>query len=205
MAAYGVTYDVAPRETYDRVQVAIRIGIVIVLSILGGAMGWLGGLIYVGIPVLAAILISQRGAQRYIDESEQNISLWLRYIAAFYSYMLLLTDKFPTEDPRQIVRFEPAPSGEPTPGGVLVRIILAIPHGIVLALLGIVAAVLLLIAAISVLIQESYPRGIFDFLRGYMRWHARVAVYMAGLVQEYPPFALDTGDETPQLPAPSQG
>jgi len=203
--AYGVTYDIAPQERYDRVQVAIRIGILIVLSILGGAFGWLPGLVYIGIPVLAAILISQRGAQRYVDESEQNISLWLRYVAAFYSYMLLLTDKFPTEDPAQIVRFEPAPSGEPTPGGVLIRIILVIPHGIVLALLGIVAGLLLLIAAIAVLIQESYPRGIFDFLRGYMRWHARVAVYMAGLVQEYPPFAFDTGDEVPRLPAPSQG
>jgi hypothetical protein len=204
MATYGATFDIDRPERYDRTQIAIRLLILIVLSILAGSMGWVHGLLYLGLPVVAAILISQKGAKQFHAESEQNITMWLRYAIAFYAYMGLLTDKLPNEDPRQTMRFNVAPNGEPTPGNVLLRIITAIPHAIVLAILGIVAVVLGIIAAISILVGESMPEGIFNFLRGYVRWQARVYAYMAGLVQEYPPFALDTGPESaavPQLPA----
>jgi len=199
--AYPVIFDLDQQPKYDKMQVVIRILILIVLSILGGVFGWAGWLLYLAIPVLAAILISQKGAQRYFGEANDDIVKWLRIVAAFYSYMFLLTDRLPNEEPKQTLRLEISPQGEPTVGGVLLRIIYAIPHAIVLSLLGIVAALLALIAAIMVLVQESYPEGIFGFLRGYMRWHARVAAYMAGLVQDYPPFAFDTGPESPALPA----
>lgn len=199
MASYGVTFDIDRQETYDRTQVVIRLLVLIVLSILAGAFGWVHGALYIGIPVVAAILISQKGAKQYHAESETNMTMWLRYIVAFYAYIGLLTDKLPNEDPRQTLRFDVAPTGEPTPGKVLVRIITVIPHAIVLALLGFVAAVLSIVAAIMILVSESYPEGIFNFLRGYVRWQARVYAYMAGLVQEYPPFALDTGPESPVL------
>lgn len=198
--AYGVTFDATHQEHYDRVQVVIRLLILIVLSILGGVFGWAYGALYLVIPVLAAIMISQKGARKYLDESEQNITLWLRYVIAFYSYMGLLTDKLPNQP--DAIRFDVTPQGEPTAGNVLLRIILAIPSAIVLGLLLVVAGVLGLIAAIMILIQESYPEGIFNFLRGCMRWEARLLAYLAGLVQEYPPFAFDTGPEsgTPALP-----
>lgn len=205
MAVYGATFDIDHQQTYDRTQVVIRILIIIVLSILAGAIGWIFGALYLGIPVLAAILISQKGAQQYFAESEQNMTLWLRYIVAFYAYLGLLTDKLPNEDPRQTLRFDVATAGEPTAGGVLLRIITAIPHAIVLALLSIVAGVLLVVAAIMVLVNESYPEGIFNFLRGYLRWQVRVYAYLAGLVQDYPPFAFDTGPESPAVPQLSSG
>jgi hypothetical protein len=204
MAIYGATFDIDRPERYDRTQIAIRLLILIVLSILAGSMGWIHGLLYLGLPVVAAILISQKGARQFHAESEQNVTMWLRYAIAFYAYMGLLTDKLPNEDPRQTLRFNVVPDGEPTPGNVLLRIITAIPHAIVLAILGIVAVILGIIGAISILVGETMPEGIFNFLRGYVRWEARVYAYMAGLVQEYPPFALDTGPESaaaPQLPA----
>ncbi len=200
MTSYGVTFDIQPPERYDRTQIAIRILIIIVVAFIAQSIG---GLLYLAIPVLAAILISQKGAQTYFAESEQNMGMWLRYIIAAYAYLGLLTDRLPNEDPRQTMRFEIAPSGEPTAGGVLLRIITAIPHFIVLALLGIVAGLLILVAAIMILVNETYPSGIYDFLRGYLRWEARVLAYLAGFVQDYPPFAFDTGSELPgaqQLP-----
>ena len=195
MTSYGVTFDIQQPQRYDRTQIAIRILIVIVASILAAAVGWVHGALYLAIPVLAAILISQKGAQTYFAESEQNMGMWLRYVVATYAYMGLLTDKLPNEDPRQTMRFEITPSGEPTSGAVLLRIITAIPHFIVLLLLGIVAGLLTLVAAIMILVNETYPAGIYDFLRGYLRWEARVLAYLAGFVQDYPPFAFDTGSE----------
>jgi hypothetical protein len=204
MTSYGVTFDIERPLRYDRTQVLIRILIIVVASILAGALGWISTGLYLALPVLAAILISQKGAARYLAESEQNMTLWLRYIIAAYAYLGLLTDKLPNEDPHRTLRFEVTPSGDPTPGGVLVRIITAIPHAIVLGLLGVVAAVLIVVAAIMILVNESVPEGIHSFLRGYLRWQARVYVYLAGLVQEYPPFSFDIGPEgagTPRLPS----
>jgi hypothetical protein len=209
MATYPVIFDIKQQDAFDRVHIAIRLVIFIILSILAGAIGWIFGLLYLAVPVLAAIFIAQKGAKQYFAEADQNMVLWLRWIIAFYSYLFLLTDRLPNEDPKETLRFDVKPEGEPTAGGVLVRIILAIPHLIVLAVIGIIAVILLIIAAIMVLAQEKYPAGIFDFLRADMRWNVRVFVYLAGFAQEYPPFAFDTGPEGPEAvaagvaPAPS--
>jgi hypothetical protein len=204
MAAYPAVFDIQQPEKYNRAQIVIRILILIILSILGGALGWIYGLIWLAIPVLAAILISQKGAERYLAESEQDMTKWLRYIVGFYAYLFLLTDRLPNEDLRETMRFEVTPTGTPSVGQALLRIILAIPHAIVLALLGIVAGLLMLIAAIMILVQETYPEGIYSFLRGYQRWNVRVLAYLASLADEYPPFALDTGSEGAAPAPPAQ-
>ncbi len=204
MATYAATLNIDQQPRYDRTQLVIRILILVVLSLLG-ALGWISGLLYIGVPVLAVVLISQKGAKQYIADAGDNMARWLGYIFAIYAYIGLLTDRLPTDNPREVVRYEITPSGEPTAGHVLLRIILAIPHAIVLALLGIVAFVLLVIAAIMILVQESYPSSIFGFLRGYLRWQVRLYAYLAGLVQEYPPFALDTGEDGPAAAGDSAG
>jgi hypothetical protein len=195
MASYPVIFDIKQQEKYDRVQIAIRLVIVIILSIIAGAIGWIFGLLYLAVPVLAAILIAQKGAQTYFAEREQNMMQWLRWIAGLYSYLFLLTDRLPNQDVKETLRLEVTPHGEPTPGGVLLRIILAIPHLIVLSIIGFIAFILMIIAAIMILIQENYPAGIFNFIKADMRWNARMYGYLAGFAQDYPPFAFDTGPE----------
>lgn len=203
---YPVTFDVEQPERFDRGQVVLRLLILIILSILGGALGWIYGLVYLAIPVLAALLISQKGSERYIADSPNNMVRWLRVITGFYAYISLLTDRFPDDAPDAPVRFDVQAHGTPSLGDALLRIILAIPHAIVLWILGIVAAILAIIAAIMILIQESYPASIYGFLRGYVRWQARVLAYMAALTQDYPPFELDTsgGGRAPEAPAEPQ-
>jgi hypothetical protein len=195
MATYPAIFDIDQQPEYARVQIAIRILIVVIISLLSFITSWLFGLIYLAIPVGAAILIAQKGAATYLREAEQNMTSWLRLLIAVWAYMLVMTDRLPNQDPKETLRFDVTPQGEPTAGGVLLRIITAIPHAIVLGLIGIVSFVLLIVAGIMVLIQEKYPEGIFTFQRGYLRWNARVYAYMAGLAQEYPPFAFDTGPE----------
>ena len=136
-------------------------------------------MIWLGIPVLAAVLISQKGAEKYLAESGDNMTKWLGIIVAVYAYFGLLTDKLPMSEPRDTLRFDVHASGAPSIGQALLRIIMVIPHLIVLAFLGFVAGLLIFVAAIMILIQESYPAGIYGFLRGYMRWHARVLAYLA--------------------------
>jgi hypothetical protein len=75
---------------------------------------------------------------------------------------------------------------------VAFRLILAIPHLIVLALLGIAGCVVVLIAFFAVLFTGRWPTGLRDFVIGVFRWSIRVQAYLALLTDEYPPFSLDS-------------
>ncbi len=66
-----------------------------------------------------------------------------------------------------------------------------IPHGIILWLYGIAVAVIMFIAFWAILFTGKYPRGMYDFVVGYMRWSVRVETYMSLMRDEYPPFSGD--------------
>jgi hypothetical protein len=73
----------------------------------------------------------------------------------------------------------------------LVKWFLAIPHFIVLAFLYIGAVFAVIGAWFAIVFTGRYPRGIFTYLEGLMRWHNRVVAYALILVtDEYPPFRL---------------
>ncbi len=194
---YPVTFDVARPEKFERPQMVIRIIVVLIVAFIG-FIGWFFGLVYLAFPIMAAIFISQKGPEKFLQDDGPRMTGWLRWILALYAYFFILTDRFPTESPESVIRFEVRTGGTPTVGSALLRIILAIPSAFVLGLLGIVGGIILIIAAIMVLVQENYPEGLWGFQLGLMRWQARLLAYVSSLVEPYPPFALDTGPE--QMP-----
>ncbi len=197
--AYPATFNVTLPEEFDKAQVILRVVIVIVLSIFQVGNIIFGGA-YLLLTVLAAVLIAQKGPAQYLEDAEEGPTKWLRYLLGFYSYMALATDKLPTSAPEEVVDLKVEPNGTPSVGSALIRIILAIPHAIVLALLGIIFAICWIVAAIAILINGTYPEWAANFIRGYLRWTARVMVYMASLVDEYPPFSFE--GEAAGAPAP---
>ncbi len=200
--AYPATFNVTSPEEFDKAQVALRVVIVLVLSFLQIGNIIFGGA-YLILPVLAAVLIAQKGAAQYLADAEEGPTKWLRYLMGFFSYMALATDKLPTSDPEAVVDLQVQPTGVPSIGSSLLRIILAIPHAIVLALLGIIFAICWIVAAIAILINGTYPEWAANFIRGYLRWTARLMVYMASLVDEYPPFSFEADEQTALPEAPS--
>lgn len=74
---------------------------------------------------------------------------------------------------------------------VFFRLILAIPHTIILGALAYVVSVTAFIAWIAILVTGKCPEGLWKFHAGYLRWTARANGYMYLLTDRYPPFSLD--------------
>ncbi len=117
-----------------------------------------------------------------------------RFINRVAIYTLLMDDRYPSTDDEQGVRLNfPYPNAETEldRGMPLVKWFLAIPHYIVLIFLHIGVFFTALIAWFAILFTGRYPRGLFDYVEGVLRWHNRVIGYAITLVTDkYPPFSL---------------
>ena len=76
----------------------------------------------------------------------------------------------------------------------LVKWVLVVPHLIVLVFLWLAASVLTVVAGFVILFTGRYPRSVFDFNLGVMRWTWRVSYYaISGFgTDKYPPFSLQS-------------
>jgi hypothetical protein len=193
MTAHPVHVEITSPPRFARVQLLLRVVLAIALGWVGITAGWLVCVLYIALPVIAAIGVSSHPGERFgreVAPREWRVLAWLLQLSAF---MALLVDQFPTggEHP---VRVELRPTGSPTVGSALARLVTSIPSGFVLALLWCVSSVLWLVAAVTVLIDNHVPASMLAFQRGVVRWQARLVAYHASLVDEYPPFSFDTGE-----------
>lgn len=181
--------------TFFRIFVAIPILIVLgtvstssntTTFIAGGA-----GLLFLG-PLLM-ILFRQKYPRWWFDWNREL----LRFTNRVTAYLFLMDDHYPSTDEEQSVHLDfsyPDVHEELNRWLPLVKWFLAIPHYIVLYFLGIATTVVVIIAWFAILFTGRYPRSLFNFVEGVMRWQNRVIAYAFLLVTDrYPPFRLDIG------------
>jgi hypothetical protein len=196
-----------PDRALDRVSTAFRIFVAIPILIVlgtvaGGTWQWsygkggtttvvaagAGGLLFFG-PLLM-ILFRQKYPRWWFD---WNLELQ-RFSNRVGAYLALMDDRYPSTDEHQSVHLDypyPDAARDLNRWLPLVKWFLAIPHYVVLAFLWIAAVVILIIAWFAILFTGRYPRGMFDFVEGVIRWHNRVIAYALLLVtDQYPPFRL---------------
>jgi hypothetical protein len=206
---YPVQFSVDyPDRPLSRLSTAFRIFLVIPIAIVLGAVSGeglqltmpsnsngvmavpagAGGLLFFG-PLLM-ILFRQKYPRWWFD---WNLELQ-RFTNRVGVYLGLMTDRYPSTDDQQSVHLEyryPDAARDLKRWLPLVKWLLAIPHYIVLFFLGIAAFVVVILAWFAILITGRYPRGMFDFVEGVIRWNVRVTAYALTLVtDEYPPFRL---------------
>jgi hypothetical protein len=200
----GLSVDYPDREL-NRLTTALRvftvIPIAILLATLGGYSGqWntgaestnfaVGGSGLLVLPPLLMILFRQRYPRWWFD---WNLEL-LRFINRVGIYVALMDDRYPSTEERQSVHLDiPYPDARHGLNRFLplVKWLLAIPHYVVLFFLYLGAIVLVIGAWFAILFTGRYPRGIFDYVEGVIRWHNRVVAYAFIMVtDQYPPFRL---------------
>jgi hypothetical protein len=201
-APYPVRFAVVyPDRELNRLttgfRVIVAIPILIVAAALGGhGWGGPGQMIAAGgggvlfLSTLLMILFRQKYPRWWYD---WNLEL-LRLTNRVGAYLALMDDRYPSTDEQQSVTLEfPYPDAKEDLNRwlPLVKWLLAIPHYVVLIFLGIAAIVAAIIAWFAILFTGRYPRGLFDFVEGVLRWSNRVTAYAFVLVtDQYPPFRL---------------
>ena len=149
-----------------------------------------GGIGILFMPTLLMILFRQKYPRWWY---EWNLNLQ-RFTNRIGVYVALMDDRYPSTDDEQAVRLEypyPDVPRELGRGMPLVKWFLAIPHYLVLAVLFIGMFFAVVAAWFAILFTGRYPRGLFDYVEGVMRWHNRVIGYAFALVTDrYPPFSL---------------
>jgi hypothetical protein len=208
-----------PDRPLDRLTTAFRIfaviPIAIVLSSIGGYTGGgdyfdgseatiaIGGTGLLFLPPLLMIVFREKYPRWWFD---WNLEL-LRFTNRVGTYFALMNDRYPSTDEQQWVRLDvpyPDAKRELNRWLPLVKWFLAIPHYIVLFFLYLAVIVVVIGAWFAILISGRYPRGIFDFVEGVIRWHNRVAGYAFILVTDrYPPFSLSQREVPPPTPESS--
>jgi hypothetical protein len=203
---YPVTVSIDyPDRPLNRVTTFFRIIVVIPIAIVlgavsGGTWQWTsndhattlafgaGGLLVLG-PLLM-IVFRHKYPRWWFDF---NLQLQ-RFATRVGAYVALMDDRYPATDDEQSVRLDYAYPDVPRQLNrwlPLVKWFLAIPHYVVLFFLEIGAVIAVIIAWFAVLFTGRYPRGLFTFVEGVIRWHNRVIGYALVLVTDvYPPFRL---------------
>ena len=197
-APYPLQFSVDyPDRDLNRVSTLFRlfaaIPILIVLATLAGHVG--GGPAAVGggvlfVSTLLLIVFRQKYPRWWFD---WNLEL-MRFSNRVGVYLALMDDRYPSTDERQSVHLDfPYPDARHDLNRwlPLVKWFLAIPHYIVLIFLWIAAIVVVVIAWFAILFTRHYPRDLFGFVEGVIRWQNRVFAYAFALVTDrYPPFSL---------------
>ena len=206
-----------PDRPLDRLTTAFRIFTVIPIAIVLGTIGGfetggggydggdaptivIGGTGLLFLPPLLMILFREKYPRWWFD---WNLEL-LRFTNRVGTYVALMNDRYPATDERQWVELDfpyPDAKRELNRWLPLVKWLLAIPHYIVLFFLYLATIVVVIFAWFAILFTGRYPRGIFDFVEGVIRWHNRVVGYAFILVTDrYPPFSLSQSEPSPTQP-----
>lgn len=132
-------------------------------------------------------------AGTHIVGIRQFTSFYLRWRARAVSYLMLLEDPYPPfgDAPYPTSIEIPDPVAPRDRLSIALRLLYVIPHAIVLLFVMIGWCFTTIAAWFVILFTSAYPKPLYDFGVGAMRWRLRVEAYALLMVDEYPPFSLE--------------
>ena len=155
-----------------------------------GGEGGLLGAVAIFLAIVSWFTLVFTGS--HIIGIRQYTSFYLRWRVRALTYFMLLEDVYPPFGdgtyPAAIEVIDPVGSRDRLAIGL--RILLAIPHFIVLFFVLVAWGFTTIAAWFSILFTGDYPQVLYDFGVGALRWRLRVEAYILLMVDAYPPFSL---------------
>lgn len=159
-----------------------------------GSLEWTGAGVLGAVAAVCALIawFAIVFGSRYPEGLRSLATFYLRWRVRAVAYTALLRDEYPpfgdAPYPAELVLdVTDAPRDRVS---VAFRIFLAIPHLLAVWVLGVAWCLSTIVAWFAILFTGSYPRGLYDFGVGVLRWNTRVEAYLLLLHDDYPPFSL---------------
>jgi hypothetical protein len=199
MNKYPATLTIDYPEKANRLTVFFRLIMAIPIMIILGLLSyqgftndqfpnesyWVGILV---LPTLLMIVFRRKYPKWWFDWNVQLTKFSFRVV----SYLLLLRHEYPSTDEEQAVIVQiqyPNVKEDLNRWFPLIKWLFVFPHIIVLCFIMMGVLLSTILAWIIILISGKYPRKIFEFVVGALRWILRVQAYALLLItDQYPPF-----------------
>ena len=160
-------------------------------------MDWASGGGVLGVTVMVAATVAWFSIV-FTGRMPQGIwnlsAYYLRWRVRAAVYVALLRDEYPPfgEGPYMAELTLPLPGVPRDRVSVAFRILLALPHVFAIWILGIAWMLTSVCAWFVILLTGNYPKGLYEFAVGVLRWSTNVEAYLLLLHDEFPPFSLSS-------------
>lgn len=144
----------------------------------------------ISVPIFLAIRIRAKGLPRFQAEDGPALERYAEYAIAAASYSLFLTDDSPRQAIGESVRLEVRRGGSFGWLRAAITPLLLLPHILLLAVFAFAFMLIVPVSAVAAIVFRRYPRWLFGFTVGYLRWIARALGYWISLTDHYPPFSF---------------
>ena len=201
MNNYPATLTIEYPENANRLTVFFRLFMAIPIMVILGLLSyhgynseqvpeesyWVGILV---VPTLLMIVFRRKYPRWWFDWNVQLTKFSIRVA----SYILLLRHEYPSTDEEQAVHVQidyPDVEKDLNRWLPLIKWLSILPHIFVLCFIMIGVLLCTILAWFIVLVSGKYPKSMFDFVVGSLRWTLRVQAYALLLItDQYPPFSL---------------
>lgn len=142
----------------------------------------------ISVPAFLIVLLSGRMAEGF----HAFVLAYDRYALRVLAYLFLLTDRYPpfggVEDATYPVRLRCERAQSLSRLHVLIKWLIILPHVLILMFYALAVVIVVVLAWWIILLSGRYPRDLFDFVAGFLRWNTRVAVYAGQWGYIFSPF-----------------
>ena len=188
MKDYPVNLNIDYPESSNRLTALFRLVLVIPIVIILALISTYAEALSFAIAMM--ILFKEKYPKWWFD---WNIGI-TKFAYRIAAYIFLLRDEYPSTDNDQSVTITipyPDVKNELKRWMPLVKWILVIPHIIALVFLFVGVILCTIFALFTILFTGRYPKWIFNFVEGFLRWALRVSAFALLLTtDQYPPFRL---------------
>ncbi len=200
---YPITFSVVYPERLSRWRGAQRAAGALITWAVPWGLGWyvsavwlpviIGFLIACGVisvPIFLAMRVRAKGLPRFQAEDGPALERYAEYAIAAASYALFLIDDSPRQAIGESVRLEVRRGGSFGWLRAAITPLLLLPHILLLAVFAFAFMLIVPVSAVAAIVFRRYPRWLFGFTVGYLRWIARALGYWISLTDRYPPFSF---------------